>query len=97
MAIQIPSGVKTGNFLMKTEPCYLGGVLVITDGSNAATVTVYDDSLDRTSGKIVWQNTDAGASNYGGGFFVAPIKCNNGIYITISGSGASYIAYEYCF
>uniref|UniRef100_A0A6M3IHR8 Uncharacterized protein n=1 Tax=viral metagenome TaxID=1070528 RepID=A0A6M3IHR8_9ZZZZ len=95
MPIQIPSGQKTTSFLFKAESCLLGGILVLTDGTNAATVTVYDDNQERTTGKKVWQNTDAGTSYYGGGFFVAPILCRNGAYVVISGTGASCIVYEW--
>jgi hypothetical protein len=92
--VQIASGLLTQNTLLSIKPMLLGGVLVLTDGTNAATITVYDDDHERTSGKVAWKNTDNGSNNYGGGFFVCPVKLDVGCYITISGSGASFIVYE---
>lgn len=81
---------------MKSQSCLIGGILVITDGSNNATCTVYDSADESYTGKkVVWKNTDAAANNYGGGFFVAPIYCDYGCYVVISGTGASFIIYEW--
>ena len=96
MACLLASEKKLESSLIHDRPCLLGGIAVVTDGSNAVTVTVYDsDTNDIIGQKTVWSNTDAGASNYGGVFFVVPIKMERGIYVTVSGAGGGYRVYEY--
>jgi len=92
--VLVPSGQKYSSFLMSKEPMLLGGILVLTDGTNAATVTVYDNNVEVAAGGIAWKETDVGTNNYGGMMFPHPIKLNVGCYIVLSGTGASFIAYE---
>jgi hypothetical protein len=96
MSCLLASDKQTISRVMVNTPCLLGGVAVITDGSNAATLTVYDSEDETTVGrKAVWSNTDAGASNYGGIIFVVPVKMERGIYVVVSGTGAGFRIYEY--
>ena len=76
----------TSSAAVFTGKCYLRSVGVFTDGTNAATVTVYDN----TSGagkKVAGPYTIAGSS-YFGGETMPPTPCANGIYVVISGTGA---------
>lgn len=69
----------------------LTGVLIITDGTNAATVAVYDGS---TSGRVLFGPvTLAGASYFGGATWEIPVRYSTGVYVTVSGTGAKTIVY----
>ena len=70
--------------------CYLTGLTVYTNGTNDATVVVYDGTS--ASGKEVSR-----MKVFGGLFvdklppFTFPVFCQSGIYLTISGTGAGAI------
>ena len=88
----ISSGLTTSSAAIVASPCLFHGVEIITDGSNAATVTVYDNA-SAASGTVVFKGTVAGASNFGGAMFPNPVEMFNGIYVGVSGTGAAYIPY----
>lgn len=71
----------------------LTSILVITDGTNPATVALYDKPsvTGIAAGNKLWEAIVAGASGYGGRNWTYPVKCSSGIYCTISGTGASAI------
>jgi len=81
------SGVKTGAVAIDTGGGYLTGVLVNTDGTNPATVILYD-SLG-ASGTKVYQGGCAGATRHLPFAPAIPIKYDTGLYLDISGTGAS--------
>lgn len=66
--------------------------LILTDGSNAATVTAYDNATG-AGGKVIFKGTVSGPSNFGGGDAGAPVNLSHGIYVEISGTGASAVVY----
>lgn len=70
--------------------CVLTGILVITNGTNAATVILYDNA-SAASGSVLAEFVVAGADRYGGRDWCNPVHCINGIYAAVSGIGASYI------
>lgn len=86
------SGEKTASAAVTTQKSILGGVLIITDGTNDATIIIYDNA-SAASGTKVWEAVVTGSDNYGGGIFPHPIRCSKGIYISIAGTGASAIVY----
>ena len=88
------SGLKTSSAVIVSEgnAKRLCGVLVLTDGSNNATITLYDSSTGAT-GKILFKATIPAASRFGGAMFNIPVRASQGIYAQISGTGASYIVY----
>jgi hypothetical protein len=76
-------------------PCVLTQLLVQTNGTNNATVTVYDNSTNSGTVVTTWSCPGPGANS-------ATNTCvqewpyvgreiQNGIYVAISGTGASYI------
>ena len=66
------------------------GILIVTNGSNDASVIVYDNA-STASGTELFKGTIAAASNFGGGFvYSTAVK---GIYVDVSGTGAAYIVY----
>lgn len=96
MGLLVPTGRKTVSEVTHDKPCLLGGVAVNTDGTNAAAVIVYDSAVpDATGKKEVWRSTDAGINNYGGLFPPHPIPMREGIYVVLSGTGASFNVYEF--
>lgn len=80
----------TASAVIFAAPGLLTAVNIITDGTNPATVIIHDNA-SAGSGKKIYEGTAAGANHYGGRNFVFPLRCYNGIYMTISGTGASAI------
>jgi hypothetical protein len=79
----------TSSALVYTGSCVLWRVQAITDGTNAATVIIYDNT--EASGNKLAEFTVAGASHYGGGSWTRPVGAKIGLYAAISGTGASCI------
>ena len=80
------SGELTESQLVFTGKTLLSKVLVLTDGTNEATVVVYDSLT--ASGKKMGTWVVSGPSKYGGGNVIPPEKIRIGIYVSISGTGA---------
>jgi len=86
----ICSGEENSSQAIYSGECLLAGVKVFTDGTNAATVIVYDNT--EASGKVVDKYKITGSENYGGTIYgKAPLIIENGIYVSVSGTGASFI------
>ena len=85
----ISSGEQTSSTAVLTGSGCITGIKVITDGTNDATLIVYDNTA--ASGTVVDETKVNGANHYGGRNVIFPIKVDNGIYAAISGTGASYI------
>lgn len=86
------SGLKTSDSAILATAGALGGVLVITNGTNAATLIIYDNAT-AASGTVLWKCVVNGADQYGGGLFPSLINAANGLYADISGTDAAYIVY----
>jgi hypothetical protein len=84
------SGLKSASAAIMTRSGTFCGVEIITDGTNAGTVTVYDNATTN-SGTELFTGTLAGANYFGGGFVYTPVS--SGIYVVLSGDGAQYIVY----
>jgi hypothetical protein len=84
---------KTVDATIYSGPCLLTSILIITDGTNAATVILYDLTSSSGAGATnkLWEGTIAGATGYGGRNWTAPVRCTTGIYADVTGTGASYI------
>ena len=74
--------------LVWTGPCVLYGAFVITDGTNNATLTIYDNTS--AAGKILRQITVVGGNYYGGFELPVGIAAGTGIYASLSGAGTPY-------
>jgi hypothetical protein len=61
----------------------------ITDGTNSATVNVYNGTS--TGGVLVGSFACPGPSNFCGATYEIPIACPNGIYISVTGTNAGAI------
>lgn len=83
------SYTRSSDALIFDGKCYLVSVLVITDGTNDATVSVHD-ALNAGSNQV-FPVTVSGASDFGGRIWMPPLEMRNGIYVNVSGTGAKYI------
>ena len=85
------TGLLTADKTVITGKSILTGFLVVTDGTNNATIVIYDNTS--AAGTELAKIVVLGASYFGGGTFEIPIRCTKGIYADITGTGASYIIY----
>ncbi len=86
-----PSGEKTTSVIIATGAGHLAGVNINTDGSNNATVILYDSLA--ASGTKLWEQVVLGADITGGFFGFPAIQFTTGVYLSISGTGASANVY----
>lgn len=85
----VSSGEKTASELLDTGPGLFCGVVINTDGSNNATIILYD-SLTAANTKIHEQVVIS--ADITGGFVAwPPIAYTTGLYLSIAGTGASAI------
>lgn len=89
--ILMSPGEKDENALIHAGDCLFAGILITTDGTNNATVIVYDNNA--ASGTIKWRQTVKGSEFVGGGLLPWPVEMENGYYVAVSGTGAKYIPY----
>lgn len=87
--IYLASGEKTAAALIDTGGGVVGAVVVTTDGTNDAEVIIYDNTA--ASGKIAARIPVKGADKLGGQHI--PFRTDNGIYATVTGTGAKYQVY----
>jgi hypothetical protein len=85
------SGEKTSDVAIDTGSGYLCGIIVRTDGSNVATAILYD-SLG-ASGTKLYEGGSLGNLQSKEPLFTIPIEYNTGLYLDITGTGASAIVY----
>ena len=86
-------GRLTTSAIITAYPHSIQGALVFTDGTNDATLTLYDNASGATG--VVLLRVEVAAAELMGGVF-PPFVINagaNGIYAELSGTGASYIIY----
>jgi hypothetical protein len=88
----LSSGLKSADAAILAQSGELHGLTVLADGTNPATVVLYDNAsaasgtvlakiiVDATATSEVWTP-------------VAPIECVNGIYADVSGTGAEFIVH----
>jgi len=79
---------------IRTVSGTLTSIEVITDGANDATVIAYDVAAagDIAAGNKLVELKVLAASNFGGRDWAYPVSFGAGLYITVSGTGASFIA-----
>jgi hypothetical protein len=90
------SGEKSASALILTGRGQISAVMLYTDGTNAATLTLYDNTSGSGTKLYVHKvgvTADAN-EDWGGRVFTIPVKCNAGIYATLTGANATY-AVEY--
>lgn len=87
------SGLRTTDLAVWTGRAQLSGLTVLTDGTNAATVTIYDNTTN--SGLVLAKLIVAGAdrTQYQD-FGSRPVVGEIGLFADVSGTGAEYIVYH---
>jgi hypothetical protein len=91
MASSISSGVLNADTLIFTGRNRINALTVFTDGTNAATVDLYDNTS--AANKIAVKNVCVGANRINHIIFENPVIMENGIYADVTGTGASFIVY----
>src|SRR4051812_20404840 len=86
------SGLKSADAAILAAPGKLRGVTVLTDGTNAATLIIYDNK-SAASGTVLEKLIVAGADRCMKVVFDAGVVANAGIYADVSGTGAEYIVH----
>jgi hypothetical protein len=79
----LSSGTKAvagGNTAIAAAAAKLCGVIIQTDGTNDATVEVWDNA-SAASGTCLFNMTVTGGDNRGGAVFPYPISAMNGLYL----------------
>lgn len=82
------SGEKTADALIKSGPGNFDGIVVVTDGTNAVTLDIYDNTA--ASGKKLIPTTvitTSAADRVRSIGFTNPVKFNTGIYVDITCAG----------
>lgn len=82
------SGRLTSSAVVAARGALLCHLMVETDGTNAATVILYDNA-SAASGTILAKMLVPGAAGHGEIVFDSPVEANHGIYCAISGTGAA--------
>lgn len=91
MASSISSGVLNADTLIFTGRNRINALTVITDGTNAATVSLYDNTS--AANKIAVQGKCVGANLEAHYIFENPVIMENGIYADVTGTGATFIVF----
>lgn len=79
---------KTASAEIFAQRCSLYALMVETDGTNAATVIVYDNATTN-SGTILAKMIVPGTSSGREVVFPYGVKALNGLYLSIAGTGAA--------
>lgn len=87
-ALCMSSGIKnTGSSLIYAGKSIVSGLAAISDSTNIATVTIYDNAVGDTSGVVIARvnatiNTGTNCLT-----LATPVRCDLGVSITVSGAG----------
>ncbi len=88
----VSSGVKSASAAISSVPALLVGFSVTTNGTDNATLTLYDNASS-ASGTVIGQATVLGSQmNYNLAYNI-PVKASNGIYLSLSGTGATALVF----
>lgn len=91
MASSISSGVLNADTLIFTGRNRINALTVLTDGTNAATVDLYDNTS--AANKIAVKGKCLGLNLINHIIFENPVIMENGIYADVTGTGATFIVY----
>lgn len=85
----ISSGLKAaGTHQIFTGRGIVSAVHAISDGTNVATVTVYDNASGDTSGNIIAKVNGSVTTGSNGAYFTTPVRCDVGCTVVVTGTGA---------
>lgn len=83
------SGLLAASAAVATRPSAITSVSLVGDGTNAATVIVYNNTA--ASGTVVAKLSVSSGQPHAFAHFDNPIDCSNGIYAAISGTGGGVV------
>ena len=92
----LPTATKTASAACVTVPGYLYGIMIITDGTNAVTVDIYDNASAASGTKLIpsWIITTSATNRMQTLTLPNPVAADNGIYVNTSTSGTvAYMIY----
>lgn len=88
----ISSGLQSASTSIYTGRGTLNAVTVISDGTNAATVTIYDNAI-AASGNVLSVVTISGGMDGQTVAWNLAVRCLNGLYCSVAGTGCQAIVY----
>lgn len=88
------SGLQTADAVISATPAAVHSVTVIGDGTNAATVVIYDNASAASGTVLAKVVVDAGLT-FEHITFDLPAEGSKGIYADVTGTGAEYIVHFY--
>jgi hypothetical protein len=90
MGLSISSGLinATPATQISTGKSILSGVTVITDNTNPATITVYDNGSGTASGNVLAKLSATVTTGANSLAFVTPIRADLGIVVSVTGTGS---------
>jgi len=84
----ISSGLKgAGTYQIFLGRGVISGVHAISDGTNVATVVVYDNAAGDTSGNIIAKVNGSVTTGSNGVILTTPVRVDNGCVLVVSGTG----------
>ena len=92
MASSRSSGLKTVDAVIQTGRNRINAITLLGDGTNAASVIVYDNA-SAASGVVLAKVTALAATRFTHVLFENPVVAEDGIYADVSGTGVEYIIY----
>lgn len=87
----LSSGLQTADGQIYTGRGTLNALTVITDGTNDASVVLYDNTA--ASGTVLAKISCDGTNNSEFQGWNLAVRCVNGIYADVTGTGAGYIVH----
>lgn len=91
MHTSVSLGEKTTDGILHTGKGYLAGVQIITDGAADATVVIFDGLT--SAGVKIFEGSVVSTSLSGQFDFNGPVTFKTGMFLVITGGGASCIPY----
>ncbi len=83
------SGSLSSDGQVVNSPCWWTGSVLRTDGTNDATITVFDNASAASGAELIPSNTyDASALGLNGAMLTKPVIAKNGVYIEITCAGS---------
>ncbi len=86
------TGLEDSDGAIKGSAGWLGGFLIVTNGTDNATLIIYND-VDSADGTALAKWVVAGGDLDGGVMFPFPVEATVGMYADIEGTGANYWVY----
>lgn len=91
MSTSISTGVLDADTLIFNGRNRVNALTVITDGVNAATVDLYDNTTGTGTIRVKGQCVGASLNNHI--LFEKPVLFENGIFADVTGTGAKFIVF----